>query len=145
MSGAAINDVTILVAEDDADDRFLLQTAFAEKGLPNSLQFVENGVEALDYLLALPCPTKYPNLILLDLNMPKKDGREFLNDLKQSHPEFIKIPVIILSTTHNEVEMNSCYALGADSYIVKPDSYEKLLHIVAGIHSKWIAPTMVTI
>ncbi|MBS1779364.1 MAG: response regulator [Bacteroidetes bacterium] len=128
---------TILVAEDDADDRFLLQAAFKENGLEGHLQFVENGVEAMEYLLS--AAKHHPKLILLDLNMPKKDGREVLSELKRL-PELSDIPVIIFSTTHNELEMKGCYDLGANSYIVKPDNYEKLLHIITGIHSQWLKP-----
>ena len=88
-------DIFILIAEDDADDRFLLQAAFEENGFTDRLHFVENGVEALDYLQSL-CNNAnepvLPKFMLLDLNMPKKDGREVLKELKQ-HPELKKIPV----------------------------------------------------
>ena len=85
----------ILVAEDDADDRFLLETAFAEKGYTERLAFVENGVELLDYLNSLTVEEDFrepnlPGFILLDLNMPKKDGRQVLKEIK-SHPRFKKI------------------------------------------------------
>ena len=135
-----MEDIFILIAEDDADDRFLLQAAFEENGFTDKLQFVENGVELMEYLNNLSNSTgaaKTPRFILLDLNMPKKDGREALKELKQ-HPSFKKIPVIIFSTTNNETEMRRCYELGANSYITKPNSFESLIKTVAALRSYWI-------
>lgn len=131
--------VFILIAEDDADDRFLLQAAFEENGFQDKLHFVENGVEVLEYLYLLEKDeqTPLPKFILLDLNMPKKDGREVLKELKQ-HPKFKKIPVVIFSTTNNEQEMHRCYESGANSYITKPNSFENLLKTVAALRSYWM-------
>lgn len=131
--------VFILIAEDDADDRFLLQAAFEENGFQDKLHFVENGVEVLEYLYLLEKDeqTQLPKFILLDLNMPKKDGREVLKELKQ-HPKFKKIPVVIFSTTNNEQEMHRCYESGANSYITKPNSFENLLKTVAALRSYWM-------
>ncbi len=136
-----MNNQPILIAEDDADDRYLLQTAFSEIGYPEKIDFVENGIEVLNYL-----DTNYtnnysdekalPGFILLDLNMPKKDGREVLKELKQ-HPVFKKIPVIVFTTTKNEIEIKRCYELGANSYIVKPISFDALLKVVENIRSYW--------
>ena len=130
----------ILIAEDDADDRYLLQTAFMEKGFSEHIEFVENGVDLFTYLDGIQPGNKddksLPGFILLDLNMPKKDGREVLKELKQ-HPFFKKIPVIIFTTTKNEVEIKRCYELGANSYIVKPISFEGLLQVVENIRSFW--------
>lgn len=132
----------ILIAEDDADDRYLLQTAFSEKGFEEKIEFVENGVELLAFLDASqkkpdPADRALPGFILLDLNMPKKDGREVLRELKQ-HPIFRSIPVIIFTTTKNEGEIKRCYELGANSYIVKPISFESLLTVVQSIRSYWL-------
>ena len=134
-----MEDIFILIAEDDADDRFLLQAAFEENGFKDKLQFVENGVEIIDYLndiMTRDSVINYPRFILLDLNMPKKDGREVLKELKQP-PELKKIPVVIFSTTKNEQEMRRCYELGANSYITKPNSFESLLKTVAALRSYW--------
>lgn len=135
-----MEDIFILIAEDDADDRFLLQAAFEENGFKDRLHFVENGVEVLEYLGGLENgenSKKFPRFILLDLNMPKKDGREVLKEIKQ-HPELKKIPVVIFSTTNNEQEMRRCYELGANSYITKPNSFESLLKTVAALRSYWM-------
>lgn len=139
-----MQDVFILIAEDDADDRFLLQAAFQENGFTDYLHFVENGVELMDYLAALKregeVPALLPKFILLDLNMPKKDGREVLKEIKQ-HPDLKKIPVVIFSTTNNEQEMRRCYELGANSYITKPNSFDHLLKIVANLRGYWMHTT----
>lgn len=132
-------DNMILIAEDDADDRFLLQSAFEENGFNDTLQFVENGVELLEFLAAncANAPkSAMPSFILLDLNMPKKDGREVLKELKEN-PQLDKIPVIIFSTTNNESEMKRCYELGASSYITKPNSFEHLLHTISTLRNYW--------
>lgn len=141
MEAAKDQDNFILIAEDDADDRFLLQTAFEENGFKDRLQFVENGVDVLEYLAAVQQRNDHtfalPNFILLDLNMPKKDGREVLKEIKQN-PDFRKIPVVIFSTTNNEQEMLRCYELGANSYITKPNSFEQLLEIVSTLREYWM-------
>lgn len=129
----------ILIAEDDADDRYLLQAAFEENGFADELQFVENGVELLDHLYncAAGNGTVLPDFILLDLNMPKKDGREALKEIKQNH-DWRRIPVIIFSTTNNKQEIVRCYELGVNSYITKPNSFEQLIMVVKAIRHYWL-------
>ena len=144
-----MEEVFILIAEDDADDRFLLKAAFEENGFTDELFFVETGVEVLEYLSKIKQNVngehgelKVPRFILLDLNMPKKDGREVLKEIKQN--EHLKnIPVIIFSTTNNEQEMKRCYELGANSYITKPNSFENLIKTVAAFRSYWIHTTSI--
>jgi CheY-like chemotaxis protein len=138
-----MNTKQILIAEDDADDRYLIGTAFAEKGYKETIEFVENGVELLHYLdhvnsTSMGDEKIFPCVILLDLNMPKKDGREVLKELKQ-HPVFKKIPVIVFTTTKNEIEIKRCYELGANSYVVKPLTFDELLMVVENIRSYWFA------
>jgi len=142
-----MQEVFILIAEDDADDRFLLQAAFQENGFSDQLHFVDNGVELMEYLSSIKkegdTPCVLPKFILLDLNMPKKDGREVLKEIKQ-HPDLKKIPVVIFSTTNNEQEMRRCYELGANSYITKPNSFEHLLKIVANLRGYWMHTSTIT-
>ena len=129
----------ILIAEDDPDDRFLLKTAFEESGYPNVLRFVENGVELLQHLKEVTeqkPKDDLPGFILLDLNMPKKDGREVLREIKE-HNIFKKIPVIIFTTTKNENEIIKCYELGANSYVVKPLVFDELVKIIDGLYTYW--------
>lgn len=137
-------EVFILIAEDDADDRFLLQAAFEENGFRDRLHFVGNGVEVLEFLNASNAHASYPRFILLDLNMPKKDGREVLRELK-ADPGLAQIPVVIFSTTNNEQEMRRCYELGANSYITKPNSFESLLKTVAALRSYWTQSSYVAL
>ena len=134
-----------MIAEDDTDDRFLLKSAFSENGYNDTLHFVENGVELVEYLqvsVTKGNEAKLPRFILLDLNMPKKDGREVLKEIKQN-PQFKNIPDIIFSTTNNEQEMKRCYELGANSYITKPNSFESLIKTVAALRSYWIQTTSI--
>jgi len=142
-----MEEIFILIAEDDADDRYLLRSAFEENGYKDKLEFVENGVEMIEYLHKIAVgdnEAQMPRFILLDLNMPKKDGREVLKEIKQN-PDLNKIPIIILSTTNNEQEMRRCYELGANSYITKPNSFESLIKTVAALRSYWVQTTSVIV
>ena len=135
-----MSEVLILIAEDDADDRFLLQTAFEEKGYSDKLEFVENGMELIAYLDTNHKNKRnnhFPKFILLDLNMPKKDGREVLKELKQ-HTLYKKIPIVIFTTTKNENEIRRCYEMGANTYVVKPSSFSDLLNTIEKIRSYWL-------
>jgi two-component system response regulator len=130
----------ILVAEDDIDDKCMLQMIFEDSGKSNLLEFVNNGLELinfLDHISQHEDTLVYPHFILLDLNMPKMDGRQTLKELKDHHT-YKKIPVIIFSTTKNEAEIARCYELGANSYIVKPHNYKDLLQIMDMVSSYWL-------
>ena len=132
---------SILIADDDADDRELIKAAFEENNFRHNIKFVENGEELLKYLkrkgnYADELTHPLPQIILLDLNMPKKDGREVLKEIKQ-HPELKKIPVIIFTTTKNEHEIKRCYELGANTYIVKPVSFDALVRVIQEIRGYW--------
>lgn len=129
----------ILIAEDDADDRFLMQKALEEIGDEIEIKFVENGVELIDSLNEIkqqPEPV-FPGFILLDLNMPKMDGREVLKTIKTDQV-LKKIPVIIFSTTKNQLEVKRCYDLGANTYIVKPVNFDSLVETIRGIRTYWL-------
>ena len=138
----------ILIAEDDADDRFLLETAFQEKKYAERIDFVTNGVELLTYLDAIQnsqgIPCNFPSFVMLDLNMPKKDGREVLQFMKQ-HPVYKRIPVIIFTTTKSENEVRRCYELGANTYVVKPTSFDDLLRVLDDIRSYWFKTATVAV
>jgi two-component system, response regulator len=134
--------ITILMADDDADDRMLVKDAFAESRLNNTLHFVEDGEELLDYLFrrgkfANLKGTPYPGLILLDLNMPKKDGREALAEIK-AHPDLKRIPIVILTTSRAEEDILRTYDLGANSFITKPVTFENLVHVVQVLGNYWV-------
>ena len=133
--------ITILVADDDPDDRELIREAFEENNLTNRLQFVEDGEQLLDYVnqrgaFADPPPPR-PGLILLDLNMPRMDGREALEALK-SDPRFRSIPVIIMTTSKAEEDVLRTYNLAAASYITKPVTFEQLVEVVRTLGKYWL-------
>lgn len=128
----------LLIAEDDEDDRQLMQTAFTAKGFTEKLVFMDNGEELLNYMYNVHSNRwQAPVFVMLDLNMPKKDGKETLREIKQ-HPDLRKTPVVIFSTTNNQQVINSCYELGANSYILKPPVYESLLVAVELLHKYWM-------
>jgi CheY-like chemotaxis protein len=134
--------ITILMADDDADDRLMTREAFEASHLRNDLKFVENGVELLDYLYrrgqyADPATSPRPSIILLDLNMPKKDGREVLEEIKKD-PELRTIRVIILTTSKAEEDIYRTYNLGAASYITKPVTFEALVDVVKTLGKYWL-------
>ena len=122
--------ITILMADDDPDDRALTAATLKEARLINELRFVENGEELLDYLraegkYAPPASAPRPGLILLDLNMPRKDGRTVLKELRQDS-ELNTIPVIVLTTSKDDEDIYRSYDLGVSSYVVKPVTFEAL-------------------
>ncbi len=126
----------ILMADDDADDRFLVQAAFEDNDIHHEMMFFEDGEQLLEHLNASPFEGK-TRFILLDLNMPKKDGREVLRALK-SNTLLSKIPVIVFSTSKAPDDILSSYELGANSYVVKPSSYEHLKEVVKKISDFWL-------
>jgi two-component system, response regulator len=134
--------ITILMADDDADDRQMTQEAFIESRLANDLRFVENGVELMDYLkrrgaYAPPADAPRPGLILLDLNMPKKDGREALKEIK-ADPELRRIRIVVLTTSKAEEDVLRTYELSAASYITKPVTFTQLTEVVKAIGKYWL-------
>ncbi len=132
--------ITILMADDDPDDRMLAEEALSENKLANDLHFVEDGVELMDYLhqrgkfTAENAPE--PGLILLDLNMPKKDGREALAEIK-ADPVLRRIPVIVLTTSKADEDIVRSYDLGVSSFITKPVTFEGLVDVTRAIGDYW--------
>jgi CheY-like chemotaxis protein len=122
----------ILVIDDDEEDRMLMHDMFAEIGVPEIAQFEENGEKALSYLEQLE-KDALPNVIVLDLNMPKLNGTQVLRILKNDQ-RFKNITVIIYSTSVNTIEKEETLNLGAHSYIIKPISYEECLEKVKYFH-----------
>jgi CheY-like chemotaxis protein len=133
--------ITILMADDDPDDRLLTSDAMKEARLINDLRFVENGEELLDYLrrqgkFAPPADAPRPGLILLDLNMPRKDGRTVLKELKND-PELRSIPVVVLTTSKDDEDVYRSYDLGVNSYVVKPVTFEALVDTLQTLEKYW--------
>ena len=133
--------VLILIADDDAEDRMLVKEALEESKLLNSLHFVEDGEELLHYLKnhgKYSDKRKYPKpgIILLDLNMPKKDGREALKEIKED-PLLKLIPIVILTTSKAEEDVLKTYNLGISSFITKPVTFTSLVDIMKTLGKYW--------
>jgi two-component system response regulator len=129
------------MADDDSDDRQLTQEALEEGRLINEIRFVEHGEELLEYLrrqgkYANPADSPRPGLILLDLNMPRKDGRAVLKEIK-SDPSLRTIPVVVLTTSKADEDVYRSYDLGVNSYIVKPVTFEALVDILQTLEKYW--------
>ncbi len=136
------NPIVILMADDDPDDCMLTQDALEEARLLNEFHYVADGVELLDYLLrrnkyASFANKPLPGLILLDLNMPRMDGREALAEIK-AHPDLRRIPVIVLTTSRAEEDVFRTYDLGANSYISKPVTFDALVEIMHTLALYWL-------
>jgi CheY-like chemotaxis protein len=117
---------TILLADDDPEDRMIMAESFAELNLSHAIHFVENGEKVLLYLDNLIGDEFLPKLIVLDLNMPRMNGTQALKALK-ANPRYKNIPVVIFSTSVNSIEMQECLKTGAVAYIVKPVTYKECL------------------
>lgn len=130
--------IPMLIAEDDPDDRLLISEAFRDTGTPYDLKFVENGEEALRYLAGAGTTQGWdaPALIMLDLNMPKIDGRALLRHIKQDQ-RWKRIPIIVFTTSNSDEDVDSTYELGVSSYIVKPSHFEGLLDVVQLLNQYW--------
>jgi len=133
--------ITILLADDDEDDLQMTQEALEHSRLGNDLRFAVDGEDLMDYLLrrgryADPADSPAPGLILLDLNMPKKDGREALAEIK-ANPDLRKIPVIVLTTSRAEEDVFRTYELGVSSFITKPVTFEGLVEAMKVLTEYW--------
>ena len=134
--------IVILMADDDADDRMLTRDALEESRVLNELKFVEDGEELMEYLhrkgkFAEPESSPKPGLILLDLNMPKKDGREALKEIK-SDPNLRRIPVVIMTTSKAEEDIYRSYDFGASSVITKPVTFDRLVDLMRALGEYWV-------
>lgn len=134
--------ITILMADDDRDDCLLVKDAFIESRLVNDLRFVEDGEDLMDYLYNR---SKYsdvtvaprPGLVLLDLNMPRKDGREALMEIK-ADPDLRGIPIVVLTTSKQEEDILRSYDVGANSYITKPVTFKGLVEVIKSLGKYWL-------
>jgi CheY-like chemotaxis protein len=136
-----MSDHLILMAEDDADDRLLVQDAFAECGTSDRVKFVADGEELVDYLLRRgkyekAATSPRPDLILLDLNMPRKDGREALKEIR-AHQELRRVPVVVFTTSRADTDIERVYELGANSFVTKPAGFDALVATVTKLTGYW--------
>ncbi len=135
--------IVILIAEDDPDDQLLEREALEENRLINEVYFVNDGEELLDYLyhrgqFSDPVTAPRPDLILLDLNMPKIDGRQALAVIKEDS-ELRRIPVVVLTTSKAEEDILRSYNLGVNSFIVKPVTFESLVQLIRVLTQYWFS------
>jgi two-component system response regulator len=130
------------MADDDVDDRQMTREAFDESRIANDLRCVENGIELMDYLYrrgrySNPADSPRPSLILLDLNMPKKDGREALREIK-ADPNLKTIRIIVMTTSKAEEDIYRTYDLGACSFITKPVTFAGLVEVIKTLGKYWL-------
>ncbi len=132
----------VIIAEDDPDDRLLIKDAIKEASMqPIDVFFVQDGVEMLDYLYHRGKYTEtgkapHPELVMLDLNMPKKSGMEVLEEIKRD-PALRIIPVVVLTTSHEPQQISRSYELGGNGFITKPESYHQLVELMQNIQKYW--------
>ena len=134
--------LTVLVADDDEDDRSFIRRAWSKSRVANDLRFVEDGEELIEYLnhagrYSDPASSPRPAVILLDLNMPKKDGREALAEIK-ADPNLKRIRIVVLTTSKEEEDIYRSYDLGASSYIQKPVTFEALVKVIKTLGRYWL-------
>jgi CheY-like chemotaxis protein len=135
--------ITILICDDDEDDRMLTQQALEAAHISNSLRFVKDGEQLLDYLYQRgefageTGKAPRPGLILLDLNMPKMDGREALKVMKKD-PALLDIPVVVLSTSRLDEDIVRSYRLGVNSFITKPVTFSGLVEAMNILGRYWL-------
>jgi CheY-like chemotaxis protein len=131
--------IIILMADDDADDRMLTKEALEESRVLNDLRFVEDGEELMAFLKreGQYADAPRPGLILLDLNMPRKDGREALKEIK-ADPDLRRIPVVVMTTSKAEEDIFKSYDLGASSFITKPVTFDRLVELMRTLGQYWV-------
>jgi CheY-like chemotaxis protein len=137
---ANLKAITIVIADDDADDRMMAKDALGECRLANHIDFVEDGVELLAYLRGqgryASSVRRNPGLIILDLNMPRMDGREALREIK-ADPSLRRIPIVVMTTSQAEEDIYRTYDLGVSSFITKPVTFEGLVAVMKGVEKYW--------
>jgi CheY-like chemotaxis protein len=141
MTNTQRNNMLILIADDDADDRMFLEQALRQNGYTHEIRSVENGEELLDYLnhrgayTAATAPR--PTLLILDLNMPRMNGFQALAAIKES-PSMRRLPVVVMSTSSADEDVVRSYNLGVNSFVIKPFNYNRLVEVIAALKAYWL-------
>jgi two-component system, chemotaxis family, response regulator Rcp1 len=140
MNNAHAKPIQILLVEDSPSDAKLTLKALTLAKVANQVHHVEDGVEAMDFLKQQGpfSGSPRPDLVLLDLNLPKKDGRQVLEEMK-SDPELASIPVVVLTTSKAEEDILRSYKLHANCYITKPVNFERFLEVIQSIEDFWLS------
>lgn len=138
LNGSVVGTMDILLVEDNPGDARLAAEAFKEGTIPTQLHVVQDGIEAMAFLRreAPYSDVPRPDLVLLDLNLPRKDGREVLAEIKED-PHLRRLPVIVLTTSQAETDISRSYELHANCYIVKPVDFDRFIDVVKGIEDFW--------
>ncbi len=134
-------DMTILIADDDIDDRLFMERALRQNGFAQAVNFVEDGEDLMDYLRQSGRydgqQLVYPNLLILDLNMPRKNGFQALAEIK-ADPALRRLPVIVMSTSSADEDVLKTYNLGVNSFVIKPFNFNRLVEIVGALKIYWM-------
>lgn len=136
-----LTSMTILIADDDADDRMFLEQAMRQNGYTQTIRFVEDGEELMDYLgrrgryTELSAP--WPNLLILDLNMPRKNGFQALEEIKDD-PRLRRLPVVVMTTSSADEDVIKTYNLGVNSFVTKPFNFNRLVEMVGALKTYWM-------
>ena len=139
---SAMKRCVLMMADDDPDDREFVREAFDECGFEGDFRYVEDGADLVDYLTHSGRfeereEVPVPDLILLDLNMPRMDGKEALAFIK-SREELRRIPIVVLSTSDSEEDIRKTYDLGVNSFVTKPSCFDEIVKMAPGLHRYWL-------
>lgn len=133
--------MTVLIADDDADDRMFLEQAMRQNGYDQNIRFVEDGEELMDYLRQQGRYNEqnapWPNILLLDLNMPRKNGFQALSEIKDD-PNLRRLPVVVMTTSSADEDVVKTYMLGVNSFVTKPFNFNRLVEMVGTLKSYWM-------
>ena len=133
--------MTILIADDDTDDRLFIDKAFRQSGYTQSIQFVEDGEELMEYLLRYGRYNEqnapWPDLLILDLNMPRKNGFQALSEIKDD-PKLRRLPVVVMTTSAADEDVLKTYNLGVNSFVTKPFNFNRLVEMVDALKTYWL-------
>jgi CheY-like chemotaxis protein len=133
--------MTILIADDDADDRMFLEQAMRQNGYDQDIRFVEDGEELMEYLKRQgrynESNAPWPNMLILDLNMPRKNGFQALSEIKDD-PKLRRLPVIVMTTSSADEDVVKTYNLGVNSFVTKPFNFNRLVEMVGTLKTYWM-------
>lgn len=133
--------MTILIADDDTDDRLFIDKAFRQSGYTQAIQFVEDGEELMEYLYRYGRYNEqnapWPNLLILDLNMPRKNGFQALSEIKDD-PKLRRLPVVVMTTSSADEDVLKTYNLGVNSFVTKPFNFNRLVEMVNALKTYWL-------
>ncbi|QJW89047.1 response regulator [Spirosoma taeanense] len=133
--------MTILIADDDTDDRMFLEQAMRQNGYTQTIRFVEDGEELMEYLRRegryAETSAPWPNLLILDLNMPRKNGFQALEEIKDD-PKLRRLPVVVMTTSSADEDVIKTYNLGVNSFVTKPFNFNRLVEMIGALKTYWM-------